>query len=85
MNTRKITKLLRELAEADQARARLTLQLADAFELDEEAAPPDSRPRRIRGEGSMLLPPLQPVNEIDRKAAANQLHAAGMTPKKKNR
>ncbi|MEO5730785.1 MAG: hypothetical protein ABI134_35215 [Byssovorax sp.] len=83
MNTRKITRLLREVAESDAERSRLMLQLAEAFESEEEAEAPDSRARRIRGKGSMLLAPLQPVTEIDRKAAANRLQTVGLISKKK--
>jgi len=62
----------------------MLLLLAEAFEAEEDA-PADERPRRVRGLGSLLLPPLGHVNALDQQAAANALQAAGVVPRKKAR
>jgi hypothetical protein len=85
VNTRKVSTLIRELADADAQRARVMLALAEAFEL-EEAPVADTRPRRTRGKGSLLLPALAPVSELDQRRAAKALEeVAGMVPKRKIR
>ncbi len=67
--------LFRRLADLATEQAIAYGELAD---LEDLADPEASKPRRIRGRGSMLLPPDTVPSELDRERARASIRKAGL-------